>query len=304
LSFPHLTRPNIEPLQRLDGHGCALLPLRANFNFGGLTKVAHNPLSDASLATAMSFLKSLFGLGDGSQKLADRAHELYPDPNANEAAYQKDALADLHKGIVPTGLTATGYLCKKGEKVIYCFNNVTHYCSAVHSEWAGRSAGTSVRIAKGFWIRTGANRGHSVQHTSMVEQGGGCLILTNQGLSFVSQQKSARILLSHILSFQPGSGTGADDFEFYLETDHARNNSHRFFGINPINVNFIKCVLELLANGPSPVGPSSPPSPQSIAPPPPPASSPPQPSAPPVVLEEIPDDVPHLKFTHTHGIKK
>jgi hypothetical protein len=180
---------------------------------------------------------------------------------------------------------------------------VTHYRSAVHSEWAGRSAGTSVRIAKGFWIRTGANRGHSVQHTSMVEQGGGCLILTNLGLSFVSKQKSARILLSRILSFQPGSGTGADDFEFSLETDQARNNSHRFFGINPINVNFIRCVLELLANGPPPVGPSPPP-PLSN---PPPSSSPPSsppPSAPPVVLQGIPDDVPHLKFTYTHGVKK
>jgi hypothetical protein len=79
----------------------------------------------------MSFLKSLFGLRDGSQKLADQAHELYPDPNANEAEYQKEALADLQRGIVPTGFTAQGYLCKKGEKVIYCFNNVTHYCSAV-----------------------------------------------------------------------------------------------------------------------------------------------------------------------------
>jgi hypothetical protein len=251
----------------------------------------------------MSFLKSLFGLVDGSQNLANRAHELYPDPSANEAEYQKEALADLRKGIVPSGFTAQGYLCKKGEKVIYCFNNVTHYCSAVHSEWAGRSAGTSVRIAKGFWIRTGANRGHSVQHTSMQRQGGGCLVLTNQGFSFVSKEKSTRILLSRILSFQPGSGGGANDFEFSLETDHTRNNSHRFDGINPINVNFVKCVLELLANGPPPVGPSSPP-PQSNAPPPPPASSPPPPSAQPVVLEQIPDDVPHLKLTYTHGVKK
>jgi hypothetical protein len=134
----------------------------------------------------------------------------------------------------------------------------------------------------------------------MVEQGGGCLILTNQGFSFVSKQKSARILLSRILSFQPGSGTGADDFEFSLETDHARNNSHRFFGINPINVNFIKCVLELLANGPPPVGPSSPPLPSTLPPP----SAPLPPTAPPAVLEEIPGDVPHLKFTYTHGVKK
>jgi hypothetical protein len=243
----------------------------------------------------MSFLKSLFGFGDDTENLANRAHELYPDPNANEAEYQKNALADLHRGIVPSGFTAQGYLCKKGEKVIYAFNNVTHYRSAVHSEGAARSTGASVRIAKGFWIRTGASRGKSVQHISMERQGGGSLALTNQALSFVSKEKSARILISHILAFQAGSGSDADNYEFFVETDHARNNSHRFFGINPINVNFIKCVLELLTNGPPTVVPSSPP----------PALSPPPPSVPPVVLEETPDDVPpHLKFTYTHGVKK
>jgi hypothetical protein len=141
----------------------------------------------------MSFLKSLFG--NGAENLA---REIYPAPDANGAQYQKEALDDLQKGITPTGYSLAGYLCKKGEKVIFSFNGVTHYCSAVHSEWAGRSAGTSVRIAKGFWIRTGANRGHSAQHTSMQRQGGGCLVLTNQGLSFVSKEKSARILLSHM----------------------------------------------------------------------------------------------------------
>ena len=92
----------------------------------------------------------------------------------------------------------------------------------------------------------------------MERQGGGCLVLTNQALTFISKEKSCRILLSHILSFEAGSGGGADDYEFSIETDHARNNSHRFSGINPINVNFIKSVLELLANGPPPVAPGSP----------------------------------------------
>jgi hypothetical protein len=249
----------------------------------------------------MSFLKSLFETD--AHKLGRLAHETYPAPSTDNAEYQKEALDDLHNGIIPSGYTAKGYLCKKGEKVIYSFNGVTHYCSAVRSEWTGRSAGASVRIAKGFWVRTGANRGHSVQHTAMVEQGGGCLVLTNQGLSFVSTEKSARIPLSHILSFQAGSGGGADDFEFSLETDYARNNSHRFFGINPVNVNFIKSVLELLANGP-PVASSTLPPTAPVAPPPLPVAPPPLPVAPPVVLEDIPDDVPHLKFTYTHGVKK
>jgi hypothetical protein len=248
----------------------------------------------------MSFLKSLFGLGDETEKLAKLARECYPAPNANEAQYQKEALDELNNGTIPTGYSLKGYLCKKGEKLIYSFNGVTHYCSAVHSEWTGRSAGASVRIAKGFWIRTGANRGHSIQRTSMDRQGGGCLVFTNQALTFISQEKSCRILLSHILSFEAGSGGGANDYEFSIETDHARNNSHRFSGINPINVNFIKSVLELLANGPPPVAPSTrstpPPLPPVAAPVSPPTTSIPPPTAP-VVLEKTPDGVTHLKFT-------
>jgi len=78
---------------------------------------------------------------------------------------------------------------------------------------------------------------------------------------------------------EAGSGGGASDFEFSLETDHARNNSHRFSGINPVNVNFIKSVLELLANGAPPADPLTPPPTAPIAPP-------DLPVAPPVVLEE------------------
>ena len=48
----------------------------------------------------MSFLRSLFGLGDGRQNLANRANEIYPAPNASEAEFQREALADLRKRIV------------------------------------------------------------------------------------------------------------------------------------------------------------------------------------------------------------
>ena len=136
----------------------------------------------------------------------------------------------------------------------------------------------------------------------MDRQGGGCLVFTNQALTFISKEKSSRILLSHILSFEAGSGGGADDYEFSIETDHARNNSHRFSGINPVNVNFIKSVLELLANGPPPVAPSTrstpPPLPAVAAPVSPPTTSILPPTAP-VLQEEMLGHVTHLKFTHT-----
>jgi hypothetical protein len=63
--------------------------------------------------------------------------DAYPAPNANEAEYQRDALDALRKGTLPTGFTAEGYFCKKGEKVIYAFNDVIHYCS-IGMDWPQR----------------------------------------------------------------------------------------------------------------------------------------------------------------------
>ena len=172
----------------------------------------------------MNFFKSLFGNKAAAQAedLTRLAHESYPAPSMENANYQKEVLDGLrNSGNLCGNFTLTGisYLCKKGVKIIYAFNNVEHYCSSVHSEWTGRSAGTSVRIARGFWIRTGANKGHSVQQTTMDRQGGGCLVLTNQALAFFSQEKSARIPLSHVMSFQAstvGLGKGyADEFGFF-----------------------------------------------------------------------------------------
>ena len=93
----------------------------------------------------MGFLKSLFGLGDETQNLANLARECYPPPNANEAQYQKEALDELNSGTLPTGYSLKGCLCKKGEKLIYSFNEVTHYCSAVH--WDGLAAARELQFA-------------------------------------------------------------------------------------------------------------------------------------------------------------
>jgi hypothetical protein len=95
----------------------------------------------------------------------------------------------------------------------------------------------------------------------MVRQGIGSLVLTNQGLSFVSQEKSCRILLSHIMSFQTGAKglkSGLEDYGFALETDYARNNTHWFNRLNPAYVLFIQAVLELLANGTASAAPIPP----------------------------------------------
>jgi hypothetical protein len=162
-----------------------------------------------------------------------------PPPTPSESANQELALADLGKGDTPNRYQLDGFLPKKGENVIWAFVGVKHYRQGTHSEWVGRSSGASVRVFKGFWVRSGANRGHKVSHSEMDYQGAGTLVLTTIGLCFIGAN-STRIPLSHILAFQPYTdGIGFD-------TDYARNNRHVFTRIHAGNVAFIQTVLDII----------------------------------------------------------
>ena len=163
---------------------------------------------------------------------------LPPDPNETEV--QKLVLDDLGKGTPTEHYKLNGFLPKKAEKVLWCFKNVKHYQLGTHSEWVGRSAGVSFRVAKGIRVRTGGSRGHKVSRSQMDYKGKGDLVLTTQGFTFVGAADAARIPLSRILAFQ----TYSDGFG--LQTDYARNNHHLFSHIHADNVVFLKSALDLL----------------------------------------------------------
>jgi hypothetical protein len=163
---------------------------------------------------------------------------LPPDPNETEI--QHLVLDDLRKGTPSEHYKLNGFLPKKGEKVLWCFKNVKHYQLGTHSEWVGRSAGVSFRVAKGIRVRTGGIRGHKVSHSQMDYKGKVDLVLTTQGFTFVGAADAARIPLSRILAFQ----TYSDGFG--LQTDYARNNHHLFSHIHADNVVFLKSALDLL----------------------------------------------------------
>jgi hypothetical protein len=149
-------------------------------------------------------------------------------------------LDDLRKGTPTEHYKLNGFLPKKGEKVLWCFKSVKHYQLGTHSEWVGRSAGVSFRVAKGIRVRTGGSRGHKVSHSQMDYKGKVDLVLTTQGFTFVGAADAARIPLSRVLAFQ----TYSDGFG--LQTDYARNNHHLFSHIHSDNVVFIKSALDLL----------------------------------------------------------
>jgi hypothetical protein len=172
-------------------------------------------------------------------RLGSRIQAPIATPTSADTVNQQETLEDLRKGITPDRYNLSGFVCKKNEKVLFSFQGVRHYHQGTHSQWTGRSAGVSVKVVKGLWFRTGANRGHSVSSTSMDDQGTGTLVLTNQGFSFIGTN-STRIPFTHILSLEPY----ADGFG--LDTDYARNNKHLFAHMHPTNATFVKSAVDII----------------------------------------------------------
>jgi hypothetical protein len=172
-------------------------------------------------------------------KLGLRIQAPVATPTPADTVNQQETLDDLRKGITPERYSLSGFVCKKNEKVLFSFQGVRHYHQGTHSQWTGRSAGVSVKVVRGLWFRTGANRGHSVSSTSMDDQGTGTLVLTNQGFSFIGTN-STRIPFTHILSLEPY----ADGFG--LDTDYARNNKHLFAHMHPTNATFVKSAVDII----------------------------------------------------------
>ena len=93
---------------------------------------------------------------------------------------------------------------QKTEHLIYVFFDVGYAEQKVKREIVGRSAGTSVRIAKGVYMRAGASKGTPVETDVIVDRGIGTLAVTSRHLYF-SGQRSFRVRFDRIVS---GKGLG------------------------------------------------------------------------------------------------
>ncbi len=117
-------------------------------------------------------------------------------------------LRDVMHGTIPEGLHLTGQMpfnFQKAESIIWCFNNVEYFETRTKTEYVGRSAGMSVRIARGIYYRTGAFHGQPIQTSQVLDVGTGPLAVTNKHLYFSGGNTSLRIPYSKIVSFQPFS---------------------------------------------------------------------------------------------------
>ena len=89
----------------------------------------------------------------------------------------------------------------KSEYLLYVFPNVGYAEQRIKREIIGRSAGTSVRIAKGVSVRVGQSRGTPVERDEVVDRGVGTMAITTKHVYF-SGERTFRIRFSRIVSVQ------------------------------------------------------------------------------------------------------
>lgn len=118
------------------------------------------------------------------------------------------ALRDIMEGKVPSRVEVVNgnlpFNFQKGEQLVWVFPNVEYLEDKTRREYVGRSAGVSVRIAKGVYYRTGAFRGHPVERTERVSLGRGVLAVTTKHIYF-SGAKSFRVRHDKIVTYTPFS---------------------------------------------------------------------------------------------------
>lgn len=125
-------------------------------------------------------------------------------------------IRDLTNGLLPQRCVIEGDLSivlKKGEQVIWLFNNSPYLEDRTRRRYVGKSQGVSIRLAKGLYYRVGASAGEAVDTVERVQVDTGSVVLTDKHVYFAGQQKSLRIPFQKIISmvrFSDGIGVMRD----------------------------------------------------------------------------------------------
>ena len=98
----------------------------------------------------------------------------------------------------------------KNERMLYVFSDVEYIEQRTKRETRGKSAGTSVRVAKGVSIRAGKSAGQVVESDVRTSRGHGTLGISTKHLFFVGDERSFRIRMDKVVSVRTA---GADAIE-------------------------------------------------------------------------------------------
>lgn len=107
---------------------------------------------------------------------------------------------DLDAGMFPTTplhITGHPFMFEKDERPIWLFNDANYTTLDIRSEFVSGSAGISVRIMKGVWVRTGRMKGHRVKSQVKTERTG-ILLVSNKNIRFADSGPALRLRLREI----------------------------------------------------------------------------------------------------------
>ncbi len=115
-------------------------------------------------------------------------------------------LRDILEGKIPKRVIISDqnpFNLQKNETLIWVFSRTEYLEDRVVKQYAGRSTGVSIRIAKGIYYRTNEFKGYPVIHTEKRSIDIGSLGITNKHIYFVGSSKIFRVNLQKIVSFTP-----------------------------------------------------------------------------------------------------
>lgn len=114
-------------------------------------------------------------------------------------------LADILNGKVPTRCETNPLhiVLQKGESIIWGFNGVKLHEMRTKRHYVGASAGVSVRVMKGVYLRTSSFRGHPVETTQAVHLGTGAFIITNKHVFFHGHAGVVKMAAKKIVMVEP-----------------------------------------------------------------------------------------------------
>lgn len=137
---------------------------------------------------------------------------LDPEPVGEGDDYMRllkaGTLRDLTEGKIPGRVNFSNlhhFRLQKSETMIWLFQNVSYSKLRKRREFQGRSAGMSVRVAKGVYFRTGGFKGYPVEYEEMTYEDTGVLGITTKHIYFGGSRKRFRIRHDRIVSIEPYS---------------------------------------------------------------------------------------------------
>lgn len=144
-----------------------------------------------------------FDLDEARLDVHGQHFQLFKMMNLLRSLTEDEVLPRFDLGTVREQFGRLPFNMMKSESLVWVFPDVQYLKEVTRREFRGSSMGASIRVAKGVYVRPGTFKGRSVESSSMEYQDSGVFGITTKHIYFTGSQKSFRVRLEKIVSFDP-----------------------------------------------------------------------------------------------------